>query len=360
MRLIAGVLSVLLVVQAAPASAISARDLRRLIFAPNRASSRAVVATATRKRVVQPPRTSACPAAVLDQSVLVIDLLLDGDFIYVSDFFGSVVRVPKNGGTSLELFVFDDDVAPGPIAADATTLYFLALDQATELGAVYSLPKAGGTPVMLASGIELPAAIAIDDTHVYWLDFGTFTGSGIKPNGKIERVTKTGESRQTLVSGLSAPLDIALDATDVYFGELGFALGNPSAGLRKVGKSGGTVTKLTDGRAVAAINIVGTEVFYSSVVGTEASDPQVSRIATSGGTPTILYRDGFVLLLRVDGEAILIMGPENDEIDFLATIPRSGGSTRILRRVYFDSYSLAFDACAVYYGVDASLERSPR
>lgn len=360
MRLIAVLLSVAFAVQASAASSISARDLRRLLFAPHSASSREIVATATRKRVVPPPPASACPTAVLNIFVYVTDLLAEGDFLYVSDFFGGVIRVPKNGGTARELFTFIDDVAPGPIAADETTLYFLGLDFATELGAVYSLPKAGGTPVLLASGIETPIAIAVDDQYVYWLDLGTFTGSAIKPNGKVERVTKKGESRQTLASGLSAPLVMAIDSTDVYFGETGFALATPSAGLRKVRKSGGTVTKLTDGRAVTAIDIDGTEVFYASVIGEEASDPQLSRIATSGGTPTVVYRDRFVLNLRVDGETILIIGPENDELDFLASIPKSGGSTRMLRSVYFDTYAFAFDACAVYYGVDASLARSPR
>jgi hypothetical protein len=345
--------------QAVPASAISAGDLRRLLFAPRRASSRAVVATATRRRVVQPPVPSACPAAVLNPFVYVTGLVEDGSFIYVSDLFGSVVRVSKSGETPRLLADFET-ITPGQMAADATTLYFLAVDNTTELGAVYSLPKAGGMAVMLASGIETPVAIAIDDAYVYWLDLGTFTGSAIKPNGKVERVKKNGESRQTLASGLSAPLAMAIDSTDVYFGETGFALGSPSAGLRKVRKSGGAVTKLTDGRAVVAIDIAGTDAFYASTADAAASDPQISRIATSGGTPTVLYRDAFVLHLDVDGETILIMGPESDTIDFLAFIPKSGGPARTLRRGVFDSYTLAFDACAVYYGVDSSLERTPR
>ena len=246
------------------------------------------------------------------------------------------------------------------MAADATTLYFLAVDNTTELGAVYSLPKAGGMAVRLATEIETPLAIAIDDAYIYWIDVGTFTGSAIKPNGKVERVKKNGESRQTLTSGLSTPLDIALDSTDVYFGETGLAMGNPSAGLRKVGKNGGTVTKLTDGRAVVAVDIAGTAAFYSSAADADASDPQLSRIATAGGTSTTLYRDALILELQVDGETILMMAPENDDSDFLASLPKSGGQARVLRRGVFDSYTLAFDACAVYYGVDGSLERTPR
>jgi hypothetical protein len=117
---------------------------------------------------------------------------------------------------------------------------------------------------------------------------------------------------------------------------------------------------LTDGRPVVSIDIEGTEAFYSSIADVDASDPQISRIATSGGASTVVYRDAFVLDLDVDGETILIMGPESDESDYLASIPKGGGQTRILRRGVLDSYTLAFDACAVYFGVDASLERFPR
>jgi hypothetical protein len=359
MRFLAAVLSVVFAIQDAPASAISARDLKRLLFRPNRASAGAVEATAARRRVVPPPVTSACPAAVLSPFVFVTGLVEDGSFIYVSDLFGAIIRVSKSGEMPRLLAEFDD-ILPGQIAADATTLYFLATDGTSPRGALYSLPKAGGMAVKLASEIEFPFAIAIDDAYIYWIDVGTFTGSAIRPNGKVERVKKNGESRQTLASGLSTPFAIALDSTDVYFGEVGLALGNPSAGLRKVSKSGGTVTKMTDGRAVVSIDIAGTEAFYSSAVGAEASDPQISRIAASGGTSTLVYRDLFVLNLDVDGETILIMGPESDESDYLASIPKSGGQTRILRRGVLDSYTFAFDACAVYYGLDAALERFPR
>jgi hypothetical protein len=359
MRFLAAALSVVFAIQAAPASAISHRDLKRLLFRPNRASAAAVEATAARRRVVPPPVQSACPAAVLSPFVYVLGLVEDGSFLYVSDLFGGIVRVSKNGESPRLLAEFDT-ITPNQMAADATTLYFLAVDNTTLIGEVYSLPKAGGMAVRLASEIEFPFAIAVDDAYVYWIDVGTFTGSGIKPDGKVERVKKNGESRQTLASSLSAPFAVALDETDVYFSETGLALGNRSAGLRKVRKSGGAVTKLTDGRPVVAIDIEGTEAFYSSAADGDAFDPQISRIATSGGPSTTVYRDLFVLNLVVDGGTILIMGPESDESDYLASIPKSGGQTRILRRGVLDSYTLAFDACAVYYGLDAALERFPR
>jgi hypothetical protein len=295
----------------------------------------------------------------MDRTVIAVGLVLDGDSIYVSDFFGAVVRVPKNGEPSQELFV-SETVIPGPIAADATMLYFLGLNASTGMRSVYSLSKAGGMPVVLATGIETPMAIAVDNQNIYWLDLGTLNGSAFSPNGKVERVTKSGESRQTLASNLSAPLAMAIDSTDVYFGETGLALGTPSAGLRKVPKSGGTITKLTDGRAVTAIEIVGAEAFYASAVTPDGSDPQITRMALGGGTSTVLYRDLLALNLHVDDGNILIIGQETNEIGFLASIRTSGGPTRILRRAVFDSYDFAFDACAVYYGASAGLERSPR
>ncbi len=153
MRLLAATLSVVFAIQAAPVSAISARELRRLLFRPNRASARAVAATAARRRVVLPPVPSACPAAVLSPFVFVTGLVEDGSFIYVSDLFGAIVRVSKSGEMPRLVAEFDD-ILPGQMVADATTLYFLATDGTSPRGAVYSLPKTGGMAVKLASEIE--------------------------------------------------------------------------------------------------------------------------------------------------------------------------------------------------------------
>ena len=360
MRSIAAALSIVVALQAAPAFSISPRDLTRLLFKPNRASAQAVITTAARRRVAPVPVPSACPAAVLSPFVYVLGVVEDSSFLYVSDLFGAIVRIPKSGGGNAVILADLGMLIPGPMAVDATNLYYLATNGTTQLGAVYSLPKAGGTPVQLAGEIEFPLAITIDEAYVYWVDVGTFTGSAIKPNGKVERVKKNGESRQTLASALSTPFAIAVDANNVYFTETGLALGNTSAGLRKVSKTGGSVTKLIDRRPVVSVDIEGTEVFFSSIADDSGADPQISRMPAAGGTPTVVYRDAFVLNLDVDGGTILIMGPETEENDFVASIPKSGGQTRVLRRGILDSYEFAFDGCAVYFGLESALERFPR
>jgi hypothetical protein len=106
--------------------------------------------------------------------------------------------------------------------------------------------------------------------------------------------------------------------------------------------------------------MAGTEVFYSSAADLDGADPQLSRMAINGGTSEVFYSDALVLTLRADGGTVFIMGPEDEQTDFLAAIPKNGGSAHTLRRSFFDAYSFALDGCAVYYGTDSNLERSPR
>src|SRR6185436_14611568 len=104
-----------------------------------------------------------------------------------------------------------------------------------------------------------------DDTHVYWVSVGTIQSAEetVLADGKVERARKDGTARQTLASDLSVPFTLVLDGSDVYFGELGIAVGNRSAGTRRVPKSGGTVTHLDDDVAPVELAKTATHlVFY--------------------------------------------------------------------------------------------------
>lgn len=62
----------------------------------------------------------------------------------------------------------------------------------------------GSTPTdeILANGLSNPNAITVDETNVYWTEYGS---------GTVKKVPKSGGTIVTLVSGLYSPSDIAVE-----------------------------------------------------------------------------------------------------------------------------------------------------
>lgn len=59
-----------------------------------------------------------------------------------------------------------------------------------------------------STGEAIPAGIALDTTHVYWVDRGS---------GLIRRAPKGGGTAETLASGQSSPFAIAVNSRAVYW-----------------------------------------------------------------------------------------------------------------------------------------------
>ena len=116
--------------------------------------------------------------------------------------------VRRKGLTGL---AFVEDIVTTPIgtdaiALDATHVYYLTDDAA--VGAVAKVPKAGGTPTVLASNQNRPLELALDDAFVYFTRGGT---------GDIVRVGKSGASLGTISSGYSFPVGIDVDNAHIFF-----------------------------------------------------------------------------------------------------------------------------------------------
>src|SRR5947209_1769209 len=82
---------------------------------------------------------------------------------------------------------------------------------------------------VLASGQDLPCAVAVDSSYVYF--------ASCSESGAIGRIAKLGGAATTLASGLAAPQAIAVDDFNVYWVEAGNAAGGyTNGGIHAIAK----------------------------------------------------------------------------------------------------------------------------
>jgi hypothetical protein len=129
-----------------------------------------------------------------------------------NDTAGALRTAPKGaqGGTPTEIFLDAADIArrPNALAVDETHVYWV------DDGKVRAMSKAAGEPSLreLASGSDMLPAIAIDATHVYWTN---------ATQGTILRVPKEGGDPETLTGEQNDPEAIAVDEAAIYWTNFG-------------------------------------------------------------------------------------------------------------------------------------------
>ena len=323
----------------------------------------AVPAAAQRRRAVY-PAAPPCAETVLAAPFLTYDLALDGDVLYFADDEGGVFRLSRNGGEPTRLVGLNDGTLVVSLAVDEQSVYFSTAAPDGFLASIYSVQKSGGRPALLASGVVTPFDLAIDEEFIYWNSIGTPEDEEFLPDGKIERMRKDGSARTTLASSLSYPLAIALDGPNVLFGETGLAMGNDSAGLRSVPKSGGVVTALIDDQPVLGIAATDTNI-YIGAVDITAEAGTVSSLSKGTNTLTRLVSDaGLPIALRVIGNDLYYF--LLSDIDTIRTVPTTGGTARIVKQADFATQEYAVDACAIFFAtIDydtffGTIRRAPR
>ncbi len=107
---------------------------------------------------------------VADVHAEILGVAQDDDALYYSDFAGDIVstasglhRVAKSGGTSPQTLAVVDNL--DFIAVDDSFLYF-----AEPGGSIDRVPKQGGAVEVVTFGGAMPAEIAVDTNALYWAD----------------------------------------------------------------------------------------------------------------------------------------------------------------------------------------------
>jgi hypothetical protein len=100
----------------------------------------------------------------------------------------------RPGQAQIDVVPLSMDLVPTGVALDETHAYFAARGAKPGTGVVGRVDRSSKAMEILAQGENEPGDVAVDGTHVYWVDRGTFdadAGPDAAPqDGSIRRVPK--------------------------------------------------------------------------------------------------------------------------------------------------------------------------
>lgn len=168
---------------------------------------------------------------------------------------------------------------PTAIAVSATHVYWMDTENTSGQGVLMRVPRAGGTPQELTPRIYVGAyTLAVNATHVYWATDAVFRLP--LAGGTVEEVARTGSG----ASGLT------IDATHAYWAGL---VSENVGSVSKVPLAGGAVVIIAAGQACPrAIAADATNVYWTTTC--EPGDElypvlgKVLKAAHAGGEPVVL------------------------------------------------------------------------
>jgi hypothetical protein len=168
-----------------------------------------------------------------------------GSFLY---FAGdtSIYKVPKAGGAPQLVAPISTTNA---LAADASGVYVAAAAYEDDqyFHRISKIANGSTTPVELARATYV-TSLAVDTTHVYWLDEtqpNPAIGCG-RFAGEAHKISKSGGFDITLAAGINCPMTLAVDGTSLYYSNWAQTDANPVVKLSKnggfpqvIGRTGG-------------------------------------------------------------------------------------------------------------------------
>ena len=159
-------------------------------------------------------------------------LALDGNAVYFMTYDDGPLRVDKVGGAVTAISAVPC-AACWDLALDAETIYFT--EWFGDEGLVRSIPNAPSSDsTVLASDLGLPLRLVIDETHVYWGNQA----------GEVWSVAKAGGDSVLLATSTGLADFVALDEEFVYFTSGGRGTG--AGRVSRVPKQGGPVEGLAE------------------------------------------------------------------------------------------------------------------
>jgi hypothetical protein len=148
------------------------------------------------------PEDGSASPVTMESGKAPASLAVDGTDVYFAASSGDVLSVPV-GAQNVTASPFASNASAVAVATDATTVYW-----ATANGLVYGQAKNASTSTLLGSAASIATNLVTDGVSLY---FGTTTG-------EIERLAVSGGTPLTVATQQSSTLKfVAVDATSVYW-----------------------------------------------------------------------------------------------------------------------------------------------
>ncbi|MCA9706663.1 MAG: hypothetical protein KDK70_12490 [Myxococcales bacterium] len=210
--------------------------------------------------------------AVIDDNAFVTKIAADDTHVYFVDYGGPTVKRAAVPGGAIDLVTeVEGGMADfGGITVGRDHVYFAMRGSGGVWRAAKDLSDQAGA--QLVSAAETPFDVALDDTHVYWIDDGV---------GRIERLAVdeigSGAAASSVYDGQGLTT-LAVDATHVYFGS-----GGTIGRALKDGDNQGIETLASDQGSSWDIGVDATHVYWTS-----DSNGHVVRVPIEGGAEEVL------------------------------------------------------------------------
>jgi hypothetical protein len=295
------------------------------------------------------PGTMDGPTTLALPDANVVWVGVTGGQVYFSLVEEAIARVPADGGMTFLVSPAGYTGDLGAYITNAVTFdsaYVYWSESTATPSLIKRAPLDGGPSQTLASSPGFAASLALASGTVYWVDQYVEDAGG-----EILSVPVTGGGATVIASGLTVPAGIAVHGGTLYVAD---AYGD----LLSVSTDGGTVTTLVKGPGLTGLpaNSV-VEAFSISVAVDDsnvyfpqyyASEPNLSVVPLDGGPPTVLLQ-GYISAFAVDANNLYwLAGSKVNEM------PLDGGTVRVLASNQSLSAGPALDEDSVYWGTSES------
>jgi hypothetical protein len=221
----------------------------------------------------------------LASDVFMYELALDAQSVYAAS--ASVLwKVPRAGGSGVTLL---SDARAYSVGTDGSFVYFSGSDVSLQ-----RVPVEGGTPSVLAMNAS-GSALTVRDGFVYWSNYQT---------GTINRSSVTGGTPVVLASGLSYPVAIAVDGQYVYWAD------ETDLNLMQQDLGGGTPSVVASNVTCTDIATDGVNVYWVDYL---AQGSIQMRAAAGGATRKLAEAQAAPISLDVDAAFVYWVNRGVDE-----------------------------------------------
>jgi sugar lactone lactonase YvrE len=201
-----------------------------------------------------------------------------GHVYWVNGADGTITKTPIGGGTAITLA--RGQASAIALAVDRTHVYWIDLASRKSAGTVDEIPIQGGTVKTLATSktfgdsyyLNSPDSIAVDAKSVYWTDMTA---------GTVNEVPRFGGRVTILASHQTDPESLAVEGGHVYWVNNGYG---KQGTVNSVPVGGGKVTTLVSTSEPWAVAVDARDLYWTDWGGT------VNKMPLHGGKVTILAR----------------------------------------------------------------------